>query len=84
MKPTYHLTDPETDIYVGDNREILGQIPEGSVDLVFADPPFNWDVNYGVWKDDMPREDYLKFTHEWIDACLRVLGTARVDLDQYP
>jgi len=74
IDPAYHLDDPATDIYVGDNREVLAQIPDGSVDLVFADPPFNWDVNYGVWKDDMPRDDYLKFTREWIDACLRVLA----------
>jgi DNA modification methylase len=70
----YHLDDPATDIYVGDNREILPEIEEGSIDLVFADPPFNWDVNYGKWQDNMPRDEYLKFTHEWLDACLRVLA----------
>jgi len=73
-KPVYHLENPTTDIYVGDNREILPEIEEGSVDLVFADPPFNWDVNYGKWQDNMPRDEYLKFTHEWLDACLRVLA----------
>ena len=72
--PVYHLDDPATDVDVGDNREILPQIDEGSVDLVFADPPFNWDVNYGKWRDNMPRDAYLKFTHEWLDACLRVLA----------
>jgi site-specific DNA-methyltransferase (adenine-specific) len=73
-KPIYHLDDPATDIYVGDNREILPQLEEGSVDLIFADPPFNWDVNYGKWHDNMPRDAYLKFTYEWLDACLRVLA----------
>lgn len=72
--PVYHLDDPSTDVYVGDNREILPQIKEGSVDLVFADPPFNWDVNYGKWQDNMPRDEYLKFTYEWLDACFRVLA----------
>lgn len=71
----YRLDNPSTDIYVGDNREILPQIKEGSVDLVFADPPFNWDVKYGKWRDNMPREAYLKFTYEWLDACLRVLAS---------
>lgn len=72
--PIYHLDDPATDIYVGDNRKVLPQIEKGTVDLVFADPPFNWDVKYGKWQDNMPREEYLKFTREWLDACLSVLA----------
>jgi site-specific DNA-methyltransferase (adenine-specific) len=73
-KPVYHLDDPTTDIYVGDNREILPEIEEESVDLIFADPPFNWDVDYGEWRDHMPRDAYVQFTYQWIDACLRVLA----------
>jgi len=74
IKATYHLDDPKTDIYVGDNRKILRQFKKDSVDLIFADPPFNWDVGYDKWRDNMPREAYLDFTHEWIDACVRVLA----------
>jgi len=73
-KPTYHLGHPATDIYVGDNRDILPQIREASADLIFADPPFNWDVKYGKWHDNMSREGYLKFSYEWLEACLRVLA----------
>jgi DNA modification methylase len=72
--PIYHLENPATDIYVGDNRSILPNLREGSVDLIFADPPFNWDVNYGKWQDNMSRNAYLRFTYEWLDACLRVLA----------
>jgi DNA modification methylase len=74
LKPTYHLDNPSTDIYVGDNREVLSQLPEESVDLIFADPPFNWDFDYGKWMDNLPREDYLRFTYGWLDACVRVLS----------
>jgi site-specific DNA-methyltransferase (adenine-specific) len=73
-KATYHLDNPTTEIYVGDNREILPEIEQGSVDLVFADPPFNWAVDYGKWQDNMPRDAYLRFTYEWLDACVRVLA----------
>ncbi|MBN1391569.1 MAG: site-specific DNA-methyltransferase [Sedimentisphaerales bacterium] len=73
-RPTYHIENPATDIYVGDNREILSQIEAESIDLIFADPPFNWDVDYGKWQDNMPRDEYLKFTYEWLDACIRVLA----------
>jgi site-specific DNA-methyltransferase (adenine-specific) len=43
------------------------------VDLIFADPPFNWDVPYQDWNDARPRQEYLSFTHQWLDSCLRVL-----------
>src|SRR3954470_7714196 len=75
-QPTYHLDDPAADVYVGDCRAVLAQLPERSVDLIFADPPFNWDVPYGEWDDARPREEYLAFTREWLDACLRVLADA--------
>ena len=74
LRPKYHLDDPQTDVYVGDCREVLAQLPEESVDLIFADPPFNWNVPYSDWNDNMKREDYLEFTRQWLDACLRVLA----------
>jgi DNA modification methylase len=73
-KPTYRLENPDTEIYVGDCREVLMTLPEKSVDLIFADPPFNWDVSYGEWDDSRPREEYLAFTRRWLDACVRVLS----------
>jgi DNA modification methylase len=58
-------------------------------DLVFSDPPFNWHRNYNrlgagttdaatppdgsVWTDDLPRDAYLRFTHDWIDRCSEAL-----------
>jgi site-specific DNA-methyltransferase (adenine-specific) len=71
---SYHLDGPETEIHVGDCRQALERLHESSVDLIFADPPFNWDVQYGDWDDSKPREEYLKFTHDWLDACIRVLA----------
>jgi modification methylase len=40
-EPCFRLDDPSTEIYVGDCREVLAGLPAGSVDLIFADPPFN-------------------------------------------
>src|SRR5262245_30573137 len=73
IQPRYRLEGPDTEVYVGDCREVLENIKESSVDLIFADPPFNWDVAYGEWDDAKPREEYLEFTHDWLDACIRVL-----------
>ncbi len=61
------------DVWIGDCREQLRAVPairEHRVDLVFADPPFNWNRAYDKWQDNMPREDYLKFTQEWLDVCI--------------
>ncbi len=61
---------------MGDCRNMLLQIKEvraGTVDLVFADPPFNWKRAYDRWNDDMPEREYLEFTYDWLDLCVRAL-----------
>lgn len=66
------IEEPECKILVGDCREMLPRFEEvraGSVDMVFADPPFNWNRAYDKWNDAMPREDYLQFTYAWLDLC---------------
>ena len=67
------LEDPKTEVLVGDCRKVLDAFPPEHFRLVFADPPFNWDVKYGGWNDGMPRDDYLKFTYQWLSECFRVL-----------
>jgi DNA modification methylase len=76
LKPKFAIKDPQLRIYTGDCRTIIPRIPEaaaGQFDLVFADPPFNWNRAYDEWDDGMPREDYLKFTREWLDLCAAAL-----------
>ncbi len=67
---------PEAEVRVGDCREVLSEwMPEieGRVDLVFADPPFNWRRDYDRWSDDLPEPEYLAFTFDWLDLCVRAL-----------
>ncbi len=67
---------PRARIWVGDCREMLSAIPEvrsSSVDLVFADPPFNWNRAYDRWDDSMPEAEYLEFTEHWIKQCYESL-----------
>ena len=74
--PDYQQESPNTRLYVGDCRDVLPTIPDnGCVDLIFADPPFNWDVPYDGWEDNMPREVYEQFTFDWLDACIDVLSS---------
>jgi len=75
LKPASEASDPDTRLYVGDCRDILANLPDkGRVDLIFADPPFNWDVPYDGWRDGMPRQQYEKFTFEWLDGCIEALA----------
>jgi len=71
----FATVDPPTSLIVGDCRDILPRLPErGSVDLVFADPPFNRGVRYDRWSDDLSREAYERFTFDWMDACIDTLS----------
>jgi len=36
-------------IYCGDNLDQLRKLPDACVDLVYIDPPFNSNRNYGVF-----------------------------------
>ncbi|MHC4217309.1 MAG: DNA-methyltransferase [Planctomycetota bacterium] len=73
--PAYQVSSPDTRIYIGDCRDLLAGLPErGEVDLIFADPPFNWDVPYDEWHDGMPRAEYERFTFDWLDACVGALA----------
>ncbi len=72
----FSLSEPDTRIYIGDCRELLRSIPEcarGEIDLVYADPPFNWNRAYDRWDDAMPDDQYLAFTRDWLDACIAAL-----------
>ena len=51
----------------------MGRIPEGSIDLAFADPPFNIGYKYDVYEDRMKAEEYLAWSKEWGRALVRTL-----------
>jgi len=74
-------------IVQGDVLRVLPTWPEGCVDLVFADPPFNIGYEYDTYHDHLAPPEYLKWTRRWLDQCLRVLkpnGTLWVAIgDEY-
>ncbi len=53
--------------------EALRQLDEGSVDLAFADPPFNIGYKYDVYKDRQAPQIYLDWSRQWIAGVHRVL-----------
>jgi len=74
-------------IVKGDCVEVLKKIPDNSVDLIFADPPYNLQLQGELWRpnqtkvdavnDDWDKftnfEDYDNFCKEWIKECRRIL-----------
>jgi DNA modification methylase len=57
----------------GDCVKGMTALPEGSVDLVFADPPFNIGYDYDVYDDRKSDKAYLDWTETWGRAVWRVL-----------
>ena len=51
----------------------MNSLPEGSVDLVFADPPFNIGYDYDVYQDRLDSDEYLEWSRAWIAAVYRAL-----------
>jgi site-specific DNA-methyltransferase (adenine-specific) len=51
----------------------MGRMPEGSVDLAFADPPFNIGYKYDVYEDKLAADKYLDWSRKWGAALVRTL-----------
>jgi DNA modification methylase len=83
MAPTLPL---DTIIH-GDCIEELPKLPEKSIDLIFADPPYNLQLGGELWRPNLTLvdavddqwdrfssfEQYDYFTEQWLKACRRVL-----------
>lgn len=60
-------------VVTGDCVKVLAELPESSVDLVFADPPFNIGYEYDRYDDRRSKKDYLAWADSWLKAVCRVL-----------
>jgi DNA modification methylase len=63
-------------IVQGDCVKSLSELPEGCVDLAFADPPFNIGYEYDVYHDKKGRDEYLKWTRKWVGQIFRALKSS--------
>ena len=73
----------------GDCIDLLKELPDNSIDLIFADPPYNLQLNGDLYRPNQTKvdavndtwdkfdsfEDYDKFSTEWLTQCRRVLKT---------
>jgi len=57
-------------VFCEDALSGLARIPDGSIDLILTDPPYNLGKDYGNASDQQTVDDYLRWTEQWIDAAL--------------
>lgn len=80
-----HIGD-DCRLFLGDCLEVLPALPEESIDMIFADPPYNLSndgftchagravsVNKGEWDRSRGIQEDFEFHREWVVACRRVL-----------
>ena len=73
-------------LYHGDAILLLNQLPADSIDMIFADPPYNLSnggftvhagrmvsVNKGDWDKSKGFNDDYNFHYQWMEACKRIL-----------
>ncbi len=55
-------------VYCGDSRDIIPtKISHESIDLVFTSPPYNANVEYDNYDDNLSDDEYLRFLHQIIE-----------------
>ena len=60
-------------LHHGDCINGMAALAAGSVDLVFADPPFNIGYDYDSYHDELSPDDYLAWSERWGGEVVRVL-----------
>src|SRR5436190_606726 len=62
----------ESAIYQGDCLDVLsGEIADGSVDLIFADPPYNIGKTFSDFKDRWTSDQaYVEWCYRWLELCI--------------
>ena len=62
-------------VICGDVLDVLESlVSDESVDLIFADPPYNIGKNFGYVKDKWPcLDDYVDWCKQWISLCINKL-----------
>ncbi|OJX48185.1 MAG: hypothetical protein BGO78_13005 [Chloroflexi bacterium 44-23] len=78
---------PVNQVLAGDCITLMNQLPPESIDVVFADPPYNLQLRHELWRPDQTPVEavtdnwdqfadfktYDRFTRDWLQACRRVL-----------
>jgi site-specific DNA-methyltransferase (adenine-specific) len=86
LDPFYSTNDGKATIFKADCRNVMDSIPSGSINMIFADPPYflsnggmschagkRVSVNKGEWDKSQGIEETHKFNLEWLKKCQNIL-----------
>lgn len=62
----------DDNLLVGDCIEKMQEMPDDSVDMTFADPPFNLGKRYSSYRDGQGVKEYLEWCYRWLDEMVRL------------
>jgi site-specific DNA-methyltransferase (adenine-specific) len=71
QRPALFYTHPHGEIWLGDAIAWLKSLESNSVDLVFADPPYN--IKKAEWDTFESQQAYVNWSLLWIEQAARVL-----------
>ncbi|WP_375447150.1 DNA-methyltransferase [uncultured Fibrella sp.] len=70
-EPQLAYTHPNGQLWQGDSISWMKTLPDQSVDLVFADPPYN--IKKADWDTFASHEAYVAWSIQWIEQAARIL-----------
>ena len=75
MKTIHKFQSDDIEVFWGDALEVMSKyIPDLSIDLIFADPPYNIGKNFSKFIDKWESEQaYSQWCFEWLGMCIRKL-----------
>ncbi len=71
QEPVFFYAHPNGQISVGDAAAWLKNLPDESVDLIFADPPYN--IKKAEWDTFESQQEYIEWSLLWIEQAARIL-----------
>ncbi len=74
IKKVTDLTGIINKTILGDSISFMKKIPEKSIDLIIADPPYNLYKDFhGNKFNEENFEEYANYTESWLNECIRIL-----------
>ncbi len=71
---TTHVEEELIDVvHCGDALDVLRRYPDNSIDLAFADPPYNLNKSYNIYEDEGDESGYVRWCNSWLLEYVRVL-----------
>jgi site-specific DNA-methyltransferase (adenine-specific) len=60
-------------VTLGDCVDCLKRLPDDCAELIVADPPYNLKKDFGPWKEEERRNEWLPWCKSWLAECERIL-----------